>query len=550
MRNPFALHHPEWPLRRKLFGYMLLLAVLLLLALLTGLFTLGQFNSTEQSTFESLDIQMEIFEKDISSHSDGLAAAAIQLSYDMTELLEQELGLREMVFSQLTNDEDTIEALQRAMLPPLEQKLRQEDCSGIFIMLDATVNDQVAGAEYSRTGLYLQVNGYEKTNQSILLYRGLAEAGKDNEIMPHRKWRLEMRTDLLPDYDLLCDLAQQPLEKAFLFSDPVTLPGTSEKVMLVMVPILGTDGSFYGICGFEISASYFMSYHAQPSRIDHLTCLLVPGDGQTLDTENALSAGISEGYYRVPTGSLTVSGSGLVTLTGDAVPYVGVVRNLTLSPNNPPYTLVSMILKSDYDSAVRINLLQNVILYLLLIFFTVTCCQYFSRRFLSPILRDLEQLKHRKQCDMESRIPEINDLFAFLAEKDREKEDKLVSVLTEKQAIQSERDRLQAEFILAQQQYESAQAEISRLAYSRKQEIDPDDYRNFLAGLKTLTPSEKKIFSYYLEGKTVKEITVIASIKESTLRYHNQNIYTKLGVNSLKQLLRYATLMKQGDAIS
>ena len=40
----------------------------------------------------------------------------------------------------------------------------------------------------------------------------------------------------------------------------------------------------------------------------------------------------------------------------------------------------------------------------------------------------------------------------------------------------------------------------------------------------------------------------IASIKESTLRYHNQNIYGKLGVNSLKQLLRYAALMNQETA--
>lgn len=43
----------------------------------------------------------------------------------------------------------------------------------------------------------------------------------------------------------------------------------------------------------------------------------------------------------------------------------------------------------------------------------------------------------------------------------------------------------------------------------------------------------------------MKEIIAIAEIKESTLRYHNQNIYGKLGVNSLKQLLRYAALMQQ-----
>ena len=105
-------------------------------------------------------------------------------------------------------------------------------------------------------------------------------------------------------------------------------------------------------------------------------------------------------------------------------------------------------------------------------------------------------------------------------------------------AAHTEKERLRTEL-------ETAQTEISRLAYSRKQEVDPDDYKLFLAGIDTLTVTERKIFQFYLEGKTVKEIIAIAEIKESTLRYHNQNIYGKLGVNSLKQLLRYAALMQQ-----
>ena len=110
-----------------------------------------------------------------------------------------------------------------------------------------------------------------------------------------------------------------------------------------------------------------------------------------------------------------------------------------------------------------------------------------------------------------------------------------------------EKERLQTAFEKAQEKYESAQLEISRLAYDRKQEVDPSDYQQFLHGIDTLTPTERKIFTYYLSGKDVKEILSIAGIKESTLRYHNKNIYSKLGVNSLKQLLRYATLMQRDD---
>lgn len=89
------------------------------------------------------------------------------------------------------------------------------------------------------------------------------------------------------------------------------------------------------------------------------------------------------------------------------------------------------------------------------------------------------------------------------------------------------------------------QAEIERLAYSRKTEIDPDDYEMFKIGLKELTKTEKTVFDLYLQGKTAKEIADILNIRESTLKFHNHNILEKLGVSSRKQMLRYATLLKQ-----
>ena len=83
-----------------------------------------------------------------------------------------------------------------------------------------------------------------------------------------------------------------------------------------------------------------------------------------------------------------------------------------------------------------------------------------------------------------------------------------------------------------------------RLAYSRKNEIDPEDYQFFLAGLQTLTESERNLFEHYLAGKSVKEILALTGIKESTLKYHNHNLLGKLGVSSRKQMLRYAEVMR------
>ncbi|MBQ6795590.1 MAG: helix-turn-helix transcriptional regulator, partial [Clostridia bacterium] len=59
-----------------------------------------------------------------------------------------------------------------------------------------------------------------------------------------------------------------------------------------------------------------------------------------------------------------------------------------------------------------------------------------------------------------------------------------------------------------------------------------------------LTPTENKIYNYYLEGKTTKEIMALLNIKENTLKYHNKNLYGKLGVSSRKELLYFAKMLK------
>ena len=546
--NIFSVfRYSEWTMKRKLFGYMLLLAALLLLAVTIGLFLFGQFDSTKKSTYDSLDLQMEVFEKEISSHFDRLAAAGIQLSEDMTFLLEEHLAQQNLSFHGLTDSEAEIANIQEAMIDPLKQKLLQENCSGIFVMLDTTVNSTLADASNSKAGLYLQSNGYETSSDTILLYRGLSEIGKGHNIMPHRKWRLEFRTDLFPDYSSIIFQPFLSPEQSYYFTNLFTLPGTSEQAVLLTVPMFSSEGDFYGICGFEISQSYFMTFHAQPTKITHLTCLLSKGSESALYASEGLSCGSANGYYRTPNGELTIqsAGSELLCFSGDIVPYIGVMRSIRLSPNNETFSLAVMMLKSDYDHQVGSNILKNILLWLLLLFFTVNCCLYFSKRFLTPILKDLAQLKANRQNSPKSQLPEINDLFAFLAEQDREHEESLQTLLQEKESFQNEITQLQHKWELAQNKYKTARAEIARLSYAQKQEVDSEDYKQFLSGIHTLTPTERKIFDYYLAGKSVKEIIAIASIKESTLRYHNQNIYSKLGVHSLKQLLLYASQMEQ-----
>lgn len=66
--------------------------------------------------------------------------------------------------------------------------------------------------------------------------------------------------------------------------------------------------------------------------------------------------------------------------------------------------------------------------------------------------------------------------------------------------------------------------------------------QQLLLNLDELTHTERSIFDFYVEGKSTQEVLELLNIKENTLKFHNKNIYTKLGVASRKEL---KTLYKQ-----
>ena len=72
-------------------------------------------------------------------------------------------------------------------------------------------------------------------------------------------------------------------------------------------------------------------------------------------------------------------------------------------------------------------------------------------------------------------------------------------------------------------------------------------YDLFVSGLDSLTQTERTVYGYYVEGKSTKEILSILDIKENTLKYHNKNIYGKLGVSSRNQLIEMSKILKTLD---
>ena len=522
---------------RKLLLYMLTLVLVVVVFVFVGLFFVGQFSTTTEKYANNLTFQNEFYTRQIEKYFDDLSMMSEMLASDSSDIIDKYLTENEIHMSALNDSQLYTEGAQKALFPKLKEELLKADASGAFIMLNATVNTGEADSDKSRTGLYFQRSTLDRTDETLLLFRGSAELGRKNGVMPHRKWRLEFKTDFVPQTKKFFNETIVE-EKNSLLTDIFTLNGTSEEAMAFLTPLFGADGSYYGVCGFEISKNYFKDFFAQPTRLDQLTCTFskTTEDGR-IDCDNVFWAGVFNGYSLKPNGTLVPKkmSDALFELAGENT-FVAAGKEVTIC--GTAYTLIAMQPKSEFDKTVAINVAKIVSVCFLLVFSAVMLCVVFSRKFVSPVIKSLERIRMQEHAGTKSDIIEIDDLFVYLAG-----QDKLREIETENLKRRNEELAIVTE--TQNNEIGKRQAEIDRLAYSRKNEIDPDDYEAFRIGIKELTKTEKTVFDLYLQGKTADEIAVALNIRESTLKFHNHNILEKLGVSSRKQLLRYATLLKQ-----
>ena len=522
---------------RKLLLYMPPPVLVVVVFVFVGLFFVGQFSTTTEKYANNFTFQNEFYTRQIEKYFDDLSMMSEMLASDSSAIIDEYLTENEIHMSALNDSQLYTEGAQKALFPKLKEELLKADASGAFIMLNATVNTGEADSDKSRTGLYFQRSTLDRTDETLLLFRGSAELGRKNGVMPHRKWRLEFKTDFVPQTKKFFNETIVE-EKNSLLTDIFTLNGTSEEAMAFLTPLFGADGSYYGVCGFEISKNYFKDFFAQPTRLDQLTCTFskTTEDGR-IDCDNVFWAGVFNGYSLKPNGTLLPKkmSDALFELAGENT-FVAAGKEVTIC--GTAYTLIAMQPKSEFDKTVAINVAKIVSVCFLLVFSAVMLCVVFSRKFVSPVIKSLERIRMQEHAGTKSDIIEIDDLFVYLAG-----QDKLREIETENLKRRNEELAIVTE--TQNNEIGKRQAEIDRLAYSRKNEIDPDDYEAFRIGIKELTKTEKTVFDLYLQGKTANEIAAALNIRESTLKFHNHNILEKLGVSSRKQLLRYATLLKQ-----
>lgn len=517
-------------LRRRfmLYAASAVVTSVMLLLLLLSLF--GVLNPTDSHIESYLDNLLDNHAAQTEHDIDKLAAYSLSFSKQMETVIENYLIKNNIAFAELTNNIEALTALQIESYPTVYTNIRVAPCSGAFYILNTTVNNTLEIPHYN--GIYIKfANLYAEStvNTNVALFRGSSAVARENDINLYSTWQNEMQTDVFDNTSLFDG-------RDYVLSSVAEIPDSWERARYIYSPIYGKDGQVIGICGFEISDLYMQLAYST-------------ADTESAQTVCALLNKTNEGY----TGQFISNRSGYVPPVCERITvkkhdsfyeyrcenreYIGKEKEIVIGGNT--LTIAMMFPKKQYESIVRDGQIKNIAIFFIIALVALCACLWLSKKYIAPIRKSITQLQN-KAGFTPSGITEIDDLFAFLAEQDRKNEEALTEMESQKAQIQNALEQVN-------NKNSEAQQEIARLAYSRKNEVDPDDYEHFLVGVKLLTQMERTVFEHYLAGKKVKEIVELLGIKESTVRFHNRNIYSKLGVNSLKQLLLYASIMKRDE---
>ena len=195
------------------------------------------------------------------------------------------------------------------------------------------------------------------------------------------------------------------------------------------------------------------------------------------------------------------------------------------------------------DPEVRRAVLEAAGVLMLLLFFAVSCCLFYTRRYLRPILRDIERLKD-ESGGTQMTFDELQPVSARL----RSHEQTITVLETEKLDLQGQVEHMQSQVVDTQEQLDDSLAEIRRLAYLGKKELDPADYQKFLEGYAKLSSKELEICAALAKGLSARQCAEQTGNALSTIDTYRKRVYEKTNIHRVRQLRLCYALMQLEQA--
>lgn len=353
------------------------------------------------------------------------------------------------------------------------------------------------------------VNDCNPVNSDTVLFRGMKEVARKNRLELHNRWNKEFDTEKFPYYSEMQQFSPSRAVDSYLWSQKESLTGTWEHIIVLVVPVVGSQGEFYGICGVEISELYFqLANPSVDSKFGTIITLLTPQEQENLQLSKGVCGAERRGKF---TGdSLRIKTAKLFnTYSSEEKQYFGLSEEVSISssPLDNTHWMVTVLLPAPqfhaYAARRKVTL---VTVFAILLVLMLAMSVFLSHRYVRPITQQISAIqKGSIPHDAATGLPEIDELLRFLQ--------------TRQQTTDSEGDRIP--------------------------EGIREIFDKFIERTKTLTNAEYNILEYYIEGYQIMEIPDLAYISMSTVRRHNRSIYEKPGVASRDELMLYIDLLRR-----
>ena len=499
-------------MERRLFLYWLIMVLAVMTAVFVVLIVAGVFSNDAGKLGGTLSVQQKNTTMTFDKLGDTLNAQNLALSEQITREVSDVLETEERTFKDLDNNPELITRIEERMCFYLQTIVRSRSCSGAYFILDATTNTEAPGADRSRMGLYLRsgnVGTDGMANQYITFFRGVADVARKENIQMHNRWNLEFDIDNVPGYEILMDFDGRRILDSCYLSNRVTLSGTWEQVVLLSIPVV-LEGKVRGVCGVELSELFFnMVFPSVESPYGNMVTVVAPIADKRLLLDGAIS-GKTDGTYFTTDGTLLIkNGEHYKTYSDGSRTYFG---NHIVIPKavdgRSDLTLVTLVPEISYQSSVAKNRTFWLCGGLGFLVLMLLAAMFLTRRFMLPIQKQIRALKDQKEPQEESNsgIIEIDELLAYM------------------HARQAKPD------------------EESKMPPGME-----ELFFDFARRVETLTPMERTVLQYYINGFSVNEIAEKEFISLSTVRKHNSNINRKLGVSTREELLLYIDMFRRCD---
>lgn len=585
--------HNKRSMRGRFIIYLLSLVLLAGSAMLILLNVIGIVQPPSHDIDRFLEYELNTRTNDIKRQMNALAAHNIDLSQQLQNDIDRVM-LEQGIYNNydaLNNNPEALTAIQQATYQTLAAKMQQAPASGALYLINASVNTNLLEPTYN--GLFLKfTNIYSEHTlfNETCMFRGNPQVARNNNISLYSTWQLELNAHAYPQADKLLHAKENNISQQYILTDVAHLKESWEQSRLFLMPINSNDGRIIGICGFEISSVYFQQRTKQANYKGYplITAILDKKadneyQGQLSNPASFVNATIkmsSDGEHEF--------------FTAGQESFIGYTAPLKVGASEHK---VAVMLPADsyyhlqQQAKMRLLIMLGIILLLSLL-----SAGYFSKRYVDPLVADLQQLQQNPDAPTQANVLELNQFFEFLQSHSEQQAEKLRQLQSENNQVQkqyglaamrlqeaqekqkqtanqyihleeqlaalqneiqqvrlqmeqTQQEKLQAqqEREQAQQQFNFAQAALEKAIEKKLESVDPDSYQMFIDNLTTLTPKEEDIFNLYVQGCSTKDIISQLGITENTLKYHNKNIYSKLGVKTRKELLQYIELMRNAE---